>query len=307
MSTTPESTLPPLAILATRVASFAGESSETLHAAVSAGLGGMSFQPGSVYTVGDECAEASPVMAAPMALQGTTRAQCLSELLVKVLAPLMSQTPQEDVPPPHVSLLLPLEAERQPMSGLAQALRQTTAARSALLNEAATLLLGHAQGEADDIEWHQTERQLWPVKLEESQRAMMLGETDAPAPEALARPRLLNLAQATGETGAAALALQLAVACEQFRFEARLAASAIRHRARCWSPRLATTRCAAPSACRHPQGRHEKMPAGQQPHLNRSVIGTQAAVYPVQSVPSPSGRQIGRKPICTPQANRNLR
>ena len=49
---------------------------------------------------------------------------------------------------------------------------------------------------------------------------MMLGEIDAPAPEAPAKPRLLNLARATGETGAAALPLQLAVACEQFRFEA---------------------------------------------------------------------------------------
>jgi 3-oxoacyl-[acyl-carrier-protein] synthase-1 len=356
MSTHPESNPPPLAILATRVASFAGDTVETLHAAVSAAMGGMNFQPASVYAVGDGYAEASPVLAAPMALQGTTRAQCLSELLLKVLAPLISQLPQEDTPPPHVSLLLPLDAERhiraldidfesirrslcqvlpgladdrvelvpyhqgataallglrqrlaeepagrailcgadslinmltyqalaeagtlatenhgsgivpgegaaaillqrqdrcrpqgqpclanisglasapepeaghaghRPMNGLAQALRQATATQPALLNQAATLLLGHALGEADDLEWHQTERQLWPIRLEESQRvAMMLGEVDAPTPEAADKPRLFNLAQATGETGAAALPLQLAVACEQFRFEARLA------------------------------------------------------------------------------------
>jgi hypothetical protein len=356
MTTHPESHLPPLAILATRVVSFAGNSAETLHAAVSAAMGGMRFQPACVYAVGDDYAEASPVLAAPMALAGTTRAQCLSELLIKVLAPLMSQLPQDGAPPPHVSLLLPLDAGRhiraldidfetirqslcgvlpgleadrvellpyhqgataalmrlqqrladepsgrailcgadslinaltyqdlaeagtlatenhgngivpgegaaalllqrqdqcrmqdlpclanitglasapepeagqaghRPMIGLAQALRQATTSRPALLNQAATLLMGHALGETDDLEWHQTERQLWPIRLEESQRvAMMLGEVDAPTPKAPDKPRLFNLAQATGETSAAALPLQLAVACEQFRFEARLA------------------------------------------------------------------------------------
>jgi 3-oxoacyl-[acyl-carrier-protein] synthase-1 len=356
MTTPPESNRPPLAILATQVASFAGDTVETLHAAVSAAMGGMNFQPASVYVVGDGYAEASPVLAAPMALQGTTRAQCLSELLLTVLAPLMSQLPQEDTPPPHVCLLLALDAEKhiraldndfesirrslcqvlpgladdrvelvpyhqgataalmrlqqrlaeepagrailcgadslinaltyqalaeagtlatenhssgiapgegaaalllqcqdqcrsqdppclasitglasalepeagqagqRPMRGLAQALRQATASQPALLNQSATLFMGHALGESDDLEWHQTERQLWPIRLEESQRvAMMLGEVDAPAPEAPDKPRLFNLAQATGETGAAALPLQLAIACEQFRFEARLA------------------------------------------------------------------------------------
>jgi hypothetical protein len=356
MTTHPESNLPPLAILATRVASFTGDSAETLHAAVSAAMGGMRFQPASVYAVGENYAEASPVLAAPMALQGTTRAQCLSELLLTVLTPLMSQLNLEDAPPPHVCLLLPLDAERhiraldidfetirqslcrvlpgledqrvelapyhqgataalmrlqqrladepsgrailcgadslinaltyqalaeagtlatenhgsgiapgegaaaillqrqdqrqtqdppclanitglasapepeagqaghRPMSGLAQALRQATASQPALLNQSATLFMGHALGESDDLEWHQTERQLWPIRLEESQRvAMMLGEVDAPTPKAPDKPRLFNLAQATGETGAAALPLQLAAACEQFRFEARLA------------------------------------------------------------------------------------
>ncbi len=355
MTTPPESNLPPLAILATQVTSFAGDSAEPLHAAVSTAMGGMRFQPASVYAVGDDYAAASPVLAAPMALQGTTRAQCLSELLLKVLTPLLSQLPQGDAPPPHVCILLPLDAERhtraldidfetirqslcrvlpgleaerveltpyhqgataallrlqqrladepggrailcgadslinaltyqtlaeagtlatenhgsgivpgegaaaillqrqdqcqtqgqpclasitglastnepetgkaehRPMSGLAQALRQATASQPPLLNHAASLLLGHALGESDDLEWHQTERQLWPIRLEESQRvAMMLGEIDAPEPEAPDKPRLFNLAQATGETGAAALPLQLAVACERFRFETLL-------------------------------------------------------------------------------------
>jgi hypothetical protein len=110
------------------------------------------------------------------------------------------------------------------VSGLAQALRQATASRPALLNEAATLLLGHAQGEADDFEWQQTESELWPVKRAVMQRIEMVpGEVGAPLPEAPAKPRLLNLAQVAGETGAAALPLQLAVACEQLRFEAHLA------------------------------------------------------------------------------------
>ncbi|MEJ2693452.1 MAG: hypothetical protein P8166_10455 [Candidatus Thiodiazotropha sp.] len=356
MTTMRNTPLTPLAILATRVVSFAGDSSETLHAAVSAGIDGMSYQSSSVYTVSDDHTEASPILAAPMALLGTTRAQRLSELLVKVLVPLMSQTYREEGLAPYVCLLLSLETERhiraldidfesirhslcqvvpgfivdrvelvpyhrggtaalmrlqqrladdpagqaifcgadslinaltyqtlaeagalatenhgsglvpgegaaalllqrqdrcraqgqnylaeitglasvpepqagragqQPMEGLAQALRQATATQPALINRAATLLLGHAQGKADDFEWHQTERQLWPIRLDVRQRvAMMLGEIEAPVPEAPNKPHLLNLAQVIGETGAAALPLQLAVACEQFRFEARLA------------------------------------------------------------------------------------
>lgn len=52
---------------------------------------------------------------------------------------------------------------------------------------------------------------------------MMLGEIDAPDVEPSVTPQRLNLNSVTGETGAAALPLQLALACERFRFEAEIA------------------------------------------------------------------------------------
>jgi hypothetical protein len=120
---------------------------------------------------------------------------------------------------PHVG-----QASEHPMRGAAQALSQATADNPSLLQTADTVILGHARGAEDDLEWHQLTRQLWPQKLDERQRvAMMLGEVDAPVPQEQASRRRLRLAVTTGEIGAAALPMQLALACEQFRHQAHMA------------------------------------------------------------------------------------
>jgi 3-oxoacyl-[acyl-carrier-protein] synthase-1 len=347
---------PSLTIRAAQVASFAGTRAEPLYTALAAGMSGASFQATSVYAVGDEEAETAPVLAAPLALQGTTRAQCLTELILHALMPLLSRAGDDSESPPLVSLLLPMDpgrdirargidfqaihltlcdalhglatdnlkliprqqgaiaeiirlrqrladgeanqailcgadslingltyrtlanngtlatenhldgivpgegaaavllqlqsarpdteqlglgriiglasvdephagqAANRPLYGATEALRQATADNPDLLEAVDTVILGHAQGVADDLEWHHVTRQLWPRRLDEQQRvAMMLGEIDAPALREQTSRRRLRLGATAGEIGAATLPMQLALACEQFRHQAYMA------------------------------------------------------------------------------------
>jgi hypothetical protein len=93
-----------------------------------------------------------------------------------------------------------------------------------LLQQATTLIQAHNLGSSGEREWHQVTQRLWPIRLDEQQRvAMTLGEIDAPEPAPSAEPKRLNLNQVTGETGAATLPLQLALACEHFRYAAETA------------------------------------------------------------------------------------
>jgi hypothetical protein len=343
-----------LAITATHTVSFAGESSATLHAAVVGGISGAVFQTSSLYAIGDEYADATPVLAAPMEMQCATRSQCLVELIYKALLPVLAhaQTQRDRSEPPYVSVLLPMLGERyarahhidfnairhtlieflpgldpnrlnllphqlggtaellrlrkqlawdkgqrailcgadslvntltffemaekgtlatqehpdgvipgegaaavlierlpaepepgqhalahiagmasvpelhvgraaqKPLKGAAQALRQAAASVPDILDRGSIMIAGRSQGVADDLEWLQVVRQLWPETLGEQERlAMMLGESDTPQPEDRPRPQRIDLSAATGEIGAASVPMQLAVACEQFRFE----------------------------------------------------------------------------------------
>lgn len=353
--TPPQQRTPPLTIRATQVISFAGTRTEPLYTALATGMSGASLQASSVYAVGDDYAEASPALAAPAALQGVSREQCLIELSARVLMPLLSQTaeaessplvslllpmdPEHDIrarginfealrqtlcdclpglPPDHLkliprqqgataelihlqqrlaageanqailcgadslvngltyrtlanngtlatenhldgivpgegaaALLLQLQpsepdteqpglgrisglasldephagqASEQPMRGAAQALHQAIADNPSLLESVDTVILGHAHGTSDDLEWHQITRQLWPQRLDEQQRvAMMLGEIDAPQLEEQPPRRRLSLGATTGEIGAATLPMQLALACKQFRHQTHMA------------------------------------------------------------------------------------
>jgi hypothetical protein len=116
------------------------------------------------------------------------------------------------------------QAGVHPQQGAAKALRQATATNPKLLEEATTVLVGHARGVADDLEWHQLIRQLWPRPLDKQQRAaMMLDEIDAPLPREHLTKQRLRLTAATGEIGAATLPMQLVLACEQFRHQAHMA------------------------------------------------------------------------------------
>ncbi len=351
-----QSNSPALTIVDAQVVSFAGTTLEALHAAVLAGMSGATLQTSSVYAVGDEYAEASPVLAATMTLQGTTRREILLELIYYALSPLMARTQQGVDDMPLVSILLPMQevpyvraqaidfeamkrdlcaaipeldpdklklvphhtgaiaelirlqqqlvegkakqailcgadslingltyqmmaeaetlatknktdgivpgegaaallfqqpgfeqapnkpllanlhamanveepnvgkASQLPVTGAAEALRLSSRAAPAWLNETPLILTGGAQGVSDDLEWHQLERLLWSDTLDEQQRiAMTLGEVDAPVPKARPRPQQLNLASVMGEVGAAALPLQLAVACEHFHYQASMA------------------------------------------------------------------------------------
>ncbi len=116
------------------------------------------------------------------------------------------------------------EAADHRLEGTHQALTQATEHNPQLLQQAATLIQAHNLGTPGEQEWHQVVQRLWPVRLAEQQRvAMMLGEIDAPEPAPSAEPKRYNLNQVTGETGAAALPLQLALACEHFRYTAEIA------------------------------------------------------------------------------------
>ncbi|MCU7843219.1 MAG: hypothetical protein KZQ93_05200 [Candidatus Thiodiazotropha sp. (ex Monitilora ramsayi)] len=345
-----------LVITATRVVSFAGESSETLHAAVVGGVCSAAFQTSSLYAVGDESAEATPVLAATMELQGATRSQCLVELIYRALSPVLAQALNDTNTAPIVSILLPMLGQRyaraqridfeamrqtlcevmpelqpdrlnliphqlgataellrlqqrlvaepgqrailcgadslingmtylelaekgtlatrshldgivpgegaaavlieraapdrnagqpplahivgmasvpevqvgqaalQPLKGAVGALRQAAASEPEILDQGGIVFVGHAQGIADDLEWHQLVRELSPETLGERERvAMMLGEVDSPQPEERTRLQRIKLSSVTGEIGAASLPMQLAIACEQFRYEAHMA------------------------------------------------------------------------------------
>jgi hypothetical protein len=116
------------------------------------------------------------------------------------------------------------KAAEHRLQGAYQALTQATEHNPQLLQQAATLIQAHSLGTPGEREWHQVVQRLWPVRLTEQQRvAMMLGEIDAPEPAPSAEPKRYNLNQVTGETGAAALPLQLALACEHFRYTAEIA------------------------------------------------------------------------------------
>mgnify|MGYP007011830386 CR=1 FL=1 len=81
------------------------------------------------------------------------------------------------------------------------------------------VVLARAETSADEFEWLQVRKALWPVRLDETQRkAMRRGELDAPTPEACQKVETLRPALTTGDTGAAALPLALALAAERFDF-----------------------------------------------------------------------------------------
>ncbi len=345
-------------IKATQVVSFAGESSEMLHAAVMAGMSGAGLQTSSLYAVGDEYAEAAPVLAAPMSLLGATRSECITELIYRALSPLISRVHSKgNSPVPMISILLPMHSDRYiraqridfeeiketlckaipeldaervtltphqlgataellrmqqllaeksetemilcgadslinsltyldmaergilatkahmdgvvpgegaaailfeldqvgqtedvspplakiigmasvaevhvgqaaqyPLKAAVTAMRQASVSAPSLLETTEKIFVGQAQGLADDLEWNQIVRQLWPQILSEQERlAMMMGEVDTPQPAERERPQRIKLSSATGEVGAASLPMQLAIACEQFRFEANMA------------------------------------------------------------------------------------
>ncbi len=133
--------------------------------------------------------------------------------------PLANLLAMASVPEPHVG-----RAGDSVLKGAAEALRQASKRDATLLSEAPLILTGGAQGTVGELEWHQLERQLWPETLEEEQRiAMMLGEVDAPVPNAEPRPQRLNLTAVMGDLGAAALPMELAVACEHFRYQVHMA------------------------------------------------------------------------------------
>lgn len=116
------------------------------------------------------------------------------------------------------------EAARQPLEGTHLALTRATGHRPELLQKAGTLIQAHNLGTSGELEWHQVTQRLWPLRLPEQQRvAMMLGEIDAPDVAPSAIPQRVNLNNVIGETGAAALPLQLAMACERFRYDAEMA------------------------------------------------------------------------------------
>jgi hypothetical protein len=115
------------------------------------------------------------------------------------------------------------KAAEHRLEGTYQALIQATGHNLERLQQAATLIQAHNLGSHGEREWHQVAQRLWPIRLDEQQRvAMMLGEIDAPEPVPSAEPKRFNLNQVTGETGAAALPLQLALACERFRYTAEI-------------------------------------------------------------------------------------
>jgi hypothetical protein len=319
------------------------------------GISGAAFQTSNLYAIGDEYAEATPVLVAAMELQGATRRQCLVELIYRALSPVLTLALNNSDRAPFVSILLPMMGERyaraqridfkamrhtlcelmpelepdrltllphqlgataellrlqqqlaegsgerailcgadslvnaqtylelaergnlatqhyldgivpgegaaavllecvapestndlpplarilgmasvpevyvgqaalKPLKGAAEALRQAAASTPEIIDQGSMVFVGQAQGMADELEWHQLVRQLWPETLGEQQRvAMMLGEEEAPQPEERARPQRIKLSAATGEIGAASLPTQLAIACEQFRFEAHM-------------------------------------------------------------------------------------
>lgn len=134
---------------------------------------------------------------------------------------------------PILALLAGIGSAEEPHAGKAaeyrlegtfQALTQATGHNPERLQQAATLIQAHNLGTHGEREWHQVTQHLWPIRLDEQQRvAMMLGEIGAPEPAPSAEPKRFNLNQVTGETGAAALPLQLALACEHFRYTAEIA------------------------------------------------------------------------------------
>lgn len=82
-----------------------------------------------------------------------------------------------------------------------------------------TVVLARAETAADEFEWYQTRKTLWPVRLDESQRkAMRRGELQAPRPEPSPAVETLRPALAVGDTGGASLPLALALAWARFDF-----------------------------------------------------------------------------------------
>jgi len=172
-----------------------------------------------------------------MAEAGTlaTRNNSDGSVLGEGAAALLLQLPgsEQDQDNPPLANLLAMASVAEPhvgragelaLKGAAKALRQASQSDATLLNEAPLILTGGAQGAVGELEWHQLERQLWPETLEEEQRiAMMLGEVDAPVPTAQPHPQRLDLTAVVGDVGAAALPMELAVACEHFRYQVHMA------------------------------------------------------------------------------------
>jgi hypothetical protein len=113
------------------------------------------------------------------------------------------------------------EAEEKPMTGLAKAARSATAQQSDCLAQMPSVFYAMPSEVSYSLEWHQAQRQIWPQRLEESQRvAMMLGEVDSPQIEDEALPEEHNLSYCLGETGTASLPLLITLACEKIRYDA---------------------------------------------------------------------------------------
>ena len=119
-------------------------------------------------------------------------------------------------PEPHVGA-----ADSKPMKGMVNAVRAATAQNQGLLDKMTCLLYAIPAETSAQIEWYQVNNQLWPQRLEESQRiAMMLGEEEAPQLDSSESSRLeYNLTSCLGETGAATLPILIALGCEQIRFD----------------------------------------------------------------------------------------
>jgi hypothetical protein len=119
-------------------------------------------------------------------------------------------------PEPHVGA-----AEEKPMTGLTKAIRSATGQCNDLLTKIPSIFYSMPSRVVFDLEWHQVKKQLWPQRLEESQRvAMMLGEEASPQLDKDARRQEHNLASCLGETGLATLPMLMALACEKIRFDA---------------------------------------------------------------------------------------
>lgn len=79
-------------------------------------------------------------------------------------------------------------------------------------------LIIHARAQApqDDLEWHHASQRLWPARLAPRENlAMRKGEQQAPQPAPPPWQQHLKPAKVTGELGAAAFPMAIALACER--------------------------------------------------------------------------------------------
>jgi hypothetical protein len=112
-------------------------------------------------------------------------------------------------------------AEEKPMTGLVKAMRAAVGKRKELLANTGAIFYALPSEIVFDLEWHQAKKQLWPQRLEESQRvAMMLGEKAAPQIEGEDNRQEYNLSNCLGEIGAATLPMLMALVCEKIQFDA---------------------------------------------------------------------------------------